>query len=289
MESIANPSMDLQQIYETLRRLEAENESLRRERIPTEPHVSLPDKYDGSRGNCRAFLNQIQLVFRLQPSKYPDDKTRVGAIGTLLTGHAAAWFSPLFEQDSPLLYDLKAFKEEFEQTFGEFDRTSTAANRIRALKQGSSPVSKYAAEFRLLASDLAAWGEAALIDQFYRGLNDEVKDLLLTIALPQSLNEAVSQAVRCDNRLFERSQERKMRYQPSWPGREDVARSGPAPMEIDLAKQAARNDISKNAKEEERQRRRSNNLCYYCGDPGHMVKGCPKKSDNPVKRRARPL
>ena len=40
------------------------------------------------------------------------------------------------------------------------------------------------------------------MSQFYWCLRDNVKDMLLTLPDPQTLNEAISQAVKCDNRLF---------------------------------------------------------------------------------------
>jgi hypothetical protein len=49
-----------------------------------------------------------------------------------------------------------------------------------------------------------------LIDQFCCGLYDDVQDLLLTFADPSCFSEAITQAIRCDNRLFERRQEKKI-------------------------------------------------------------------------------
>ena len=46
------------------------------------------------------------------------------------------------------------------------------------------------------------------MEQFRYGLRNDVKDLLLTFPEePKSLTEAISRAVRCDNRLFERCSE----------------------------------------------------------------------------------
>jgi hypothetical protein len=67
----------------------------------------------------------------------------------------------------------------------------------------------YASEFRQLACDVN-WGEAALIDQFRCGLRDDVQDILLTLAYHSSLSEAITQAIRCDNRLFEHRKEKRV-------------------------------------------------------------------------------
>ena len=49
------------------------------------------------------------------------------------------------------------------------------------------------------------------MSQFHWGLQDNVKDLLLSTLDPQTLNEAISQAVKYDNRLFQCCQD-----QHSW-------------------------------------------------------------------------
>jgi len=141
----------------------------------------------------------------------------------------------------------------------------------------------YASEFRQLAYDVN-WGEAALIDQFRCGLRDDVQDLLLTLADPFSFSEAITQAIRCDNCLFERRQEKKVTSNAQfWNSRHTtlpsvlqttpVARPasfGLTPMQIDTAKFKSLTEVKK-------LRRRTNNLCLYCGNPGHIARQCPQK------------
>mgnify|MGYP000503495322 CR=1 FL=1 len=58
--------------------------------------------------------------------------------------------------------------------------------------------------FRHLAFDIP-WDEQSLMEQFQQGLQNYVKDLVLTFHEdPKSLTEPISQVVRCDNRLFVR-------------------------------------------------------------------------------------
>jgi hypothetical protein len=123
-----------------------------------------------------------------------------------------------------------------------------------------------------------------LIHQFRGGFCDDVQDLLLTLADPSSFHEAITQAIRCDNRLFERCQEKKVTSNtqlwnnrpttlPLVPQTTPVARPasfGPAPMQIDTTK-------FKPLTEAEKLRRTTNNLCLYCGNPGHIARQCPQK------------
>ena len=129
-------------------------------------------------------------------------------MGTLLSGLAQVWFAPLVETSSPLLEDFPAFLAELEATFGEMDRRRTSLNKIYALEQGSRATSVYASEFRQLACDVN-WDDQALADHFRHGLRRNVKNLLLNFLEPTSLSQAISQAVHCDNRLFEFREEER--------------------------------------------------------------------------------
>ncbi len=123
-----------------------------------------------------------------------------------------------------------------------------------------------------------------MIDQFRCGLRDDVQDLLLTLTNPSSFSEAITQAIRCDNCLFERRQGKKVTSNaqlwniwpttlPLVPQTTPVARPASfrlAPMQIDAAK-------FKPLTEAEKLHRRTNNLCLYCGNPGHIARQCPQK------------
>ena len=325
----------LNQVMAALEQLQLENESLRRSlhelqnstthhTSPVEPHlssasnptpssshpyvlepnVSLPDKFNGSRAHLRGFINQIRLIIRLQPQRYASDFSRVGLVGTLLSGPAQAWFAPLMETSSPLLDNFPAFLAELEATFGETDRRRTAVTKLYSLQQGSRPASIYASEFRQIACDVN-WDDQALCDQFRRGLRNDVKTLLLNFPEPTSLSQVISQAVQCDNRLFElRQEERGTRGFPSSSRNVPLTRpyisvspSTPrlpssndsltrmevdsrTPMEIDHARFQPLTDV-------QRQHRRDNGLCLYCGGPGHVIRHCPMRGPRHQPHRAR--
>jgi hypothetical protein len=251
--------------------------------VAPEPKISLPEKFDGTCPKFRGFVSQVHLIIQLHPHRYLDDTTRVGFIGTLRIGTIAAWFAPILETSSPFLQDFDAFMAEFEALFGDSDKARTSANKLRRLQQGTCSAIVYASEFRQLACDVN-WGEVALIDQFHYGLRDDVQDLLLTLADPSSFSETITQVIRCDNCQFERHEEKKVTSNaqlwnscpttlPLIPQTTTVARPssfGLAPMQIDAAK-------FKPLTKAEKFCRRTNNLCFYCGNPGHIARQCPQK------------
>jgi hypothetical protein len=97
---------------------------------PKEPRVSLLEKFDGDCTKLRDFVNQVRLVFCLQPHRYATKETQVGLIGSLLTGTALSWFLSLLEKDSPLLADLDQFLEKFSKMFGERDQALIATTKL---------------------------------------------------------------------------------------------------------------------------------------------------------------
>ena len=112
-------------------------------------------------------------------SRYPTDASRVGLVGTLLSGMTLVWFAPLLGKNSHLLNNFEEFISEFKACFGDTDSVRTTINKIRRLRQGERSASTYATEFRLLATDIP-WDDQALMEQFRYGLRNDVKDLLLT-------------------------------------------------------------------------------------------------------------
>jgi hypothetical protein len=246
-----------------------------------EPKASMPDKFDGSRANFRGFVQQVRLYLRLYPSRYPDGFTQIAFIGTLLSGNARSWFAPLLEKDSPILYNLEAFMERFTAAFGDSDREGVAERKIQNLRQGSRSAAIYAADFQQLTCDLD-WNDKAFMTRFRYGLRDDVKNLLITMPKVETLEELISQAIVCDNRLFELRQERRS----SW--RHDGAfatfakgpehhSTGPEPMQIDAVR-------FKPLTPEERRRRMEEGLCLYCGEQGHKAGSCPKKQNRRIVR-----
>lgn len=137
----------------------------------------------------------------------------------------------------------------------------------------------YASNFKQLACDINL-DEEALMSQFYWGLRDDVKDLLLSLPDPRTLNEAISQAVKCDNRLFQRRQDQR--------SRQNVIRQPPTMSASSLNSPSEAEDMQidavhfKSLTLVEKKRRMEEGLCLYCGEEGHKARNCPKKQNRRI-------
>ena len=121
---------------------------------------------------------------------------------------------------------------------------------------------------------------------FRWGLRDDIKTLLLNLPKPTTLSEAITQAIDCDNRLFEQRQERRLLFGSYRADYATPACQTPSststvkPMQIDTSR-------VKKITEEEKERRRREHLCLYCRGKDHGVKNCPLKSQGIMSHKFR--
>lgn len=251
-----------------------------------EPHIPTPERYSGHLGSCGQFLLQCSLVFDLQPNTYSTDKSRIAFIISLLTGKAAQWATAIVENNSPVCHSYTEFTKEMRKIFDHPLKGKEASKRLLSLNQGSSSVSQYAIDFRILAAE-SGWDDTALQGVFMRGLTDRVKDELAARDETNSLEELISLATRLDNRLRERQREKAGRQSlprvltspqlsssTSTPTNlPPVHSSTPDPPAGDEPMQLGRARLTP----AERQRRQRSGLCIYCGQAGHYISTCPHR------------
>jgi transposase InsO family protein len=228
--------------------------------------------------------------------------SRVIFVSTYLRDRAFEWFEPILREYYSKAPDdwgnatreifsetngYEKFQEYLNKTFGDVDATRTAERKLRHLRQKTSAVA-YASEFQQTISHLD-WDEEAYVAIFEDGLQEEVKDELIKVDRPTELSRMIELAVKIDNRLYERRRERDntrrwrqlgQKYYPK--NRSNFSQSvttrsddpyGPKPMDLD----AIRNQ---KMSPQERDYRQKQQLCFYCGQNGHMIRECPKKQNN---------
>ena len=231
-------------------------------RHQTEPKIPLPDSFTGERQEFLNFRDSCLLYFQLRPMASGTLRQKIGIVMSLLRGDPQRWAFNL-PQDHTALSSVDAFFEAMAVIYDDPDRTRTAETNLEHIQQGRRPAEEYAAEFRRWAA-FTTWGDAALRHRFRLGLSDAVRDLLLALPTPFSLEMAISQAIDADRRIRERRVERSSRFSSSRP-HPGPLKSAEEPMEVG----------SSHLTQAERARRQQKGLCLFCGKSGHLVKTCP--------------
>lgn len=167
-----------------------------------EPWVPAPDRFDGDSGMCRSFLLQCDLVFRQQPLSYATEDSRIAYLVGLLHGKALSWATAVWEQQSPITTSYIAFTAEMKRVFDHPVRGKDASKRLLSLRQGMRSVAEYSIEFRTLSVE-SGWNSEALQAAFCNGLNDTLKDELISYPEPSDLEGFITLAI-----LRERKRER---------------------------------------------------------------------------------
>ena len=248
-----------------------------------EPNIPSPRVYEGDLARCCGFVTQCELVFRHNPSRFYSDDAKIAFIVSLLSGRALDWAVASFNNDALFASDYLRFISEFRLVFDHPPDGSDAATRLHTLNQGPRSVAEFAVEFRILAAK-SLWDDEALRSAFRRGLNDQIKDLILRDQ-PSSLSELVALALKVDDRLRERRFEKSIKTTPSAPrsnrpfSPRDVP-TVPSPGFTSSPPVVASSDTEpmqlgrSRLTQAVREHRMQNRLCLYCGKSGHFIQTC---------------
>ncbi|KAG1958060.1 retrotransposable element [Pimephales promelas] len=197
----------------------------------------------------------------IRPRTFSNEQTKVAFVLTLLTGRAALWGTAVWENQNPCCASFQDLSNEMKKVFDRSVSGREAARTLAELRQGRRSVSEFSIEFRTLAAE-CGWNEEAQWDMFLHGLADHVQKEIYALDLPTTLNGLIDLALRVNARLSR--VERRTTSTRTF-GEMDVQRSSGrdvvSPVNDHEPMQVGRARLSR----EERERRRSQGLCLYCG------------------------
>jgi hypothetical protein len=102
-----------------------------------EPKVAPPEYYNGAKLKLTTFITQVTLVFKMQPSRFPDEETKVLYAGSYLRDTAFLWFQPFVTAipSPPFMQNFNLFCTELKRSFGDPDEVATAERSLVSLRQ----------------------------------------------------------------------------------------------------------------------------------------------------------
>ena len=238
--------------------------------------------FDGTPSKAVSFWNQLKTYYVLEGDAFRSDQERIAQAYLLMSGPAAQWLEPYIEsptRDPTLVTDFTNFETKFKARFCPVDRLPQARAKLLNCKQGKRTVSDFANDFMTHAAVLS-WADNVLLPLFLEGLNQDIRLLLIgKIEETSTLQMSIDIAIKLDNlvRLVSSSTKNVPahpfpRAPKPWNPTPVVPVGGPVPMELD-----AMGVVRGRLTPQERERRRTGNLCMYCGNSGHYADRCTVK------------
>jgi Ty3 transposon capsid-like protein len=254
-----------------------------------DPKVAPPDPFTGKVAEFQNFIAQCTLTLTLCPKTYSRDEDRVLFVISRLRGTPLTWAHDIiFNPEHPLRKDYPAFKMALTNLYGDRAYEMECEDKIKRLEQTGSAVA-YAQNFQTLMAPLGLDKKSQCL-MFFGGLKAEVKKAIIIAGRSTEFQDLVNQAVKFDQLFYQqlRQEKRESQDDPSPPNKkrqqnratdsQTPANTTPPFVPLPDTTPHFRAPLT----EKEKEHRRQNNLCAYCGDSGHAIETCPrvkKKND----------
>lgn len=164
-------------------------------------------------------------------------------------------------------------KEQLEKSFGITNEAQEAEKKLRELKQ-KGPCYKHTSTFIQLLSKVN-WAEDSKKEMYYYSLKPEVKDEIYKVDRQKvTFNDFTQEAIKIDNRQWERNQERKAEKSGSPPKHQPQANQGKKRDDYvakDNGTRPGRMDI------DTMNNKKFKGTCNFCGKPSHKEADCRSK------------
>ncbi|KAF4426104.1 gag polyprotein, partial [Fusarium austroafricanum] len=165
-----------------------------------------PDPFKGQASDVVPFLTRMKAYFSLFPNGFSSPKAKMLFTDYLTYEHNEV----AQEQETQNIFaDWDNFETALKDNFGMVNEERQAATKLIALRQDKS-CAAYSARFRQLAAK-TQWDDDALMEIYYQGLKEEVKDELYKADRPDNMTEYVAMAIKIDKRQYKRRKEKAER------------------------------------------------------------------------------
>jgi hypothetical protein len=235
-----------------------------------------PPKFTGGAESLADLLFHCEMEFAVRPATYSSERVKVYYLISHLTGHTFTWARTLNQERSPLLSTFEKFATELQKIHGKSAEFSTAEaeSKLEKLKQTKS-CSDYAALFDQYTAILK-FNDDAKLALFKRGLKPALRTALA------SLNETFDEydelrdaAIRIDQQHHQLHTNSPAATTSAGSPQQSSSKNKKRGKDKNNSTTSSNSSTSRGPlTKEEREHRKKNNLCLYCGNAGHIVSNC---------------
>ena len=254
-----------------------------------EPKVNKLAAFSGKLSEYSTFISQCLLIFSMCPISYAKDEQKVLFVISYLAGTPRGWARSILEDPNhPYRNDFVEFKKALDAMYADRNLKQRALDKLGNLEQTKS-VASYSAEFQNIIAPLGL-DDNSKQSMFYRGLSTGIKKSLIYFDPPKNFTKLLEQCISIDQRQFALRQEEKQSEKPSKPRfKSSNSNNSTKPGEPNHSQSVSTqkkppSGPHDSVPDDEKNRRRENNLCFRCGSPHHRIVGCPL-SKGPVPNR----
>ena len=246
--------------------------------IPRSFKIPTPECFFGKKDeDLDGFLHQLEEHFEL--AAVTSDTTRIRLAALCLRGAARTWYTSTGVFEPGEIGTWERFTEEIKAHFSPLNQSKMARDKLHGLVQDGS-VSSYTYEFRTLSVKVTDLSDSERYHRYIGGLKHYIRrEIELRPDLPETFEAAARFAEKFDrtSNAYKGDRNNKSAWRPPTASNSSGSSAsrvfGPRPMEIDAIKKEGPKHGPLN--QEERDRRREQNLCAYCGSDKHLVAECP--------------
>lgn len=265
---------------ETLRQTQARLDAATSQQNPTLPQqvppppaptslvLAKPQPFKGSRGAlAEAFIGQIYLHTVTYPERFPTDSSKVAFAVSFMTDYAATWSQPYLNKVcSGEAVVFSEFIDDFQSSFFDHNRRHHAEVALRNLRQ-TGTVASYTQDFNLHARTVG-WPDGPLMSLYQNGLKENIQLAVVMSNIEfTSLLAMQAMAMKAGQTI-----EGIRHGRPTITPIPSTSTSAPDPNAMDLS--ALQRTPNNRLSDAERARRAELNLCFRCGQAGHVSRGC---------------
>ena len=240
--------------------------------------INKPNIWDGNPELLKVFFHTCEQTFKFRAKTFETDAVKVAYAASFLTGNPAKWHMALDENEDKIRENWEDWKQALRQTYLIVDATTSAKAKLRHFKQTGS-VLKYVEAFENLCLEASIEDEDAKEIFFMNGLKDNIKDLIYASPLEYEGFKAIKEvALRLDAKAKIRQLEKGKQ-----PAGERPSRGQSNNNNNNRSGNPGNNNSGNSSKrrgpltQKEKDVRKANGECLYCGKKGHSVDKCRAK------------